>query len=129
LSVAVKDGRVLVCCRAGCAQADVVVALCERGLWGSAPAARPRRELSPGEAARREVLAKARRDLRRLAEYHEVLAEADSLRFAHQTAARARRVATELGDSDSNAVWELLAHAAALEREAYNAEARDGRPW
>lgn len=127
LGVTAKEGRLLVICRAGCAQADVIAALRARGLWGPATAARPRRELSPDEAARRDVLAKGRRDLRRLAEYHEAFDEADSLRIAYQTAARARHVATALGDSE--AVWELLAQAATIEMEAMNAEAPDGRPW
>ncbi len=127
LGVAVRDGRLLVICRAGCAQAEVIAALRARGLWGPATAMRPRRELSPAEAARRDVLTKARRDLRRLAAYHEVFAEADSLRIAHRTAAHARRVAIELDVSE--VVWALLTQAAALEREALNSEAPDGRPW
>ncbi len=38
LSIAERDGRVLVKCHRGCAQADVIAALRDRGLW---PAARP----------------------------------------------------------------------------------------
>lgn len=35
LSVTQRDGRVLVCCRAGCEQREVIAALRARGLWNS----------------------------------------------------------------------------------------------
>jgi hypothetical protein len=73
------------------------------------------------------MLAEARRQHARLVPYEVVFAEADSIRIACQSAARARHVATELGDSDD--AWTLLAEAAAIEMEAMNAEAPDGRPW
>jgi hypothetical protein len=47
LSLSERDGRVLVHCHAGCAQADVIAALRERGLWLE----RDRPPLSPTERA------------------------------------------------------------------------------
>ncbi len=127
LNVAERAGRLLVICRAGCGQDAVLAALRARGLWGAAQpngAVKPRRARSDAEQARRNVLVKARRDLRRLAEYSDVFAETDSIRVAHQAVATARAYATTLGDTDE--AWALLANAAALETDAVNAERPDG---
>jgi hypothetical protein len=40
LSLTERDGRILVCCHAGCTQTAVIAALRERGLWPAASAAR-----------------------------------------------------------------------------------------
>lgn len=122
LGVTEQAGRVLVICRAGCPQAAVIAALRARGLWSAASP--PRRPISPEEQARRDVLAKGRRDAKRLAEYAEVFATADSIRIAHRTVAGARHVATRLGDGDE--AWALLERAARLETETINAERPDG---
>jgi len=55
LGIVERDGRVLVCCRAGCTQADVLAALRERGLW-------PSERHEPGALGRR---ARERRDRER----------------------------------------------------------------
>jgi hypothetical protein len=127
LGVAVRDGRVLVYCRAGCTQAVVLSALRARGLWPDAGPVVVRSSRSPAEEARRTVLAEARRQIARLAPYRDALLEADSIRGAHQTAARARAVATTLGDCDE--AWTLAALAAALEVEATSAAPPDRRAW
>lgn len=119
-----KDGRLLVICRAGCRQDEVLTALRARGLWGSEAPRRWPHSPTPGAQARAEVLRRARRAAARLAPYAEVFAEADSFRLATQTIARARVCATTLGDTE--AAWALLAVAAQLETATYNAESPDG---
>jgi hypothetical protein len=52
LSIRDADGRVLVCCHAGCDQRDVITALKDRGLWEAStpqPLRRPRRRPVPND--------------------------------------------------------------------------------
>jgi hypothetical protein len=46
LSITERNGKVLVCCHAGCSQTDVIAALRARGLW---PAAETKTVLTPQE--------------------------------------------------------------------------------
>ena len=107
-----KGGRVLVICRAGCSQDEVIAALRTRGLWGTPPM--PGRERSPAE----EALALARAIRTRLSPWLARYRDADEDRFVSQTIVRARQVATALGDCD--AAWALLEAAAELERRLLN---------
>jgi hypothetical protein len=117
-----QDGRLLVHCRSGCSQAEVIDALRHRGLWAAVPPteARPR---SPEEEARRQVLAEERYRRARVAPWLERYAESDQDRFCDQVVARARAVATELGDTPK--AWDLLEAAANLERLNLNARTDD----
>ena len=123
-----EDTRALLVCRAGCRTADVLAALDLR--WADLfPVAShgPRRSAryvrrSPLEDARHEVITEARRHARRLVSHRDTSLDADSLRIANQTIARARQYATVLGDRDE--AWTLLAMAARLERDTRAAEAR-----
>jgi len=108
--------RILVHCHGGCDQHEVIQALQARRLWpASSEPLRRRETLSPLDEARREILLEARRQLRRL------FAESDSIRIGYQVVARARFVATVIGERDD--VWDLLALAAQLERWTLAAEA------
>lgn len=48
LSITERDGRVLVCCRAGCPQSEVIAALRDRSLW-------PGMRRTPATAARQAI--------------------------------------------------------------------------
>ena len=114
--------RILVHCHGGCDQHEVIQALQARRLWpASSEPLRRRETLSPLDEARREILLEARRQLRRLEPYREAFAESDSIRIGYQVVARARFVATVIGERDD--VWDLLALAAQLERWTLAAEA------
>lgn len=115
LDVDERAGRVLVICRAGCRQAEVLEALRARGLWPSSPApSAPRPPRSLLEEVRQQVLAEAgqqgwaRSGI--LAMYH----RADLLRCLDRTVVLSRRVGTALGPIDH--AWDLLDAAAGLER-------------
>jgi hypothetical protein len=56
LSISQRDGRVLVHCHAGCAQADIIAALRERGLW---PEYRERRLRPASDPDRARDMARA----------------------------------------------------------------------
>lgn len=67
LSIAEREGRVLLCCRAGCAQSAVISALRARGLWHGvarrcAPTIADRRAMIERGAGRRERALQARID-------------------------------------------------------------------
>ena len=121
-----REGRVLVHCHAGCAQAEVIAALERRGVWsprGGARAPRaPAQRRSWLDDARADVLRQARRQLAKLAPYAEHFADAGVIRALDRTAAQARRLATALGPA-VDAGWELLVQAAGLETEACALEA------
>jgi len=60
LSITDREGKILVCCHAGCSQAEVIAALRRRGLWGrgrlgAAPigAAEPQHDTKADEASDR----------------------------------------------------------------------------
>jgi hypothetical protein len=121
------NGKVLVHCYAACATAEVLraVGLKLRDLFPEELAhvtTRPTRRLSRLAEMRREALAEARRQRKRLAPYRETFADADSVRGCYAVAARARLVATATGDC--TAAWTLLGAAAELERFAFLGEAR-----
>lgn len=123
LGVDERDGKVLLLCRSGCRQNEVIDALRARGLWSStAPAPRrPARRRSILDQAREEVLAEARRQRERYAPYRPLFQLAEVIRHRHQLVHRARRVATTLGVGER--AWNILAQAARLETEALAAEA------
>lgn len=107
LSITQREGRVLVCCRAGCPQAAVLGALRDRGLWPSAGAVRrtstmaslratalrevERRERAAGARAHRatwlEALAKLRRAGEDIARLHALLRDDPEERDPRTTAA------------------------------------------
>jgi hypothetical protein len=58
MSICERDGKVLLCCRAGCAQRDVIAALRARGLW-------PDRERPTWTPAERHEWRRQQRELER----------------------------------------------------------------
>jgi hypothetical protein len=80
------------------------------------------RALSELDRARREVLREARQQQEKLARHSDEFLEADLIRHGHRVAARARQLATCLGDWPE--AWDLLALAAVVERDAWLAELR-----
>ena len=124
------DGRLLVNCFAGCRTTAVVAALGLelRDLFprdGDRP--RPRRAtrtsvaVSPLDQARTEILREGRRQQARLAPYRALFIEADRIRVGFQLVARARQVATQIGDRE--VAWLLLSDAADVERDTLTTEA------
>ncbi|MBI4345706.1 MAG: hypothetical protein HY553_02555 [Elusimicrobia bacterium] len=75
----------------------------------------PRETVSPLEAARRRVLALAHHQAWARPGVTERYRRADLLRLVDHIIDGARRVATQLGSNDPQG-WELLEHAAGLER-------------
>lgn len=116
LGVDDRGGRVLVHCRAGCPQFEVLAALRARGLWALSGIPHPRRPRSPLNEARAWARAEIRRQRARLAPYQDLSIISDFIRSRLQAAAAARRVATARGDCEPT--WGLLARAATLEAEA-----------
>lgn len=72
LSIAERDGRVLVHCHAGCPQEAVISALRNRGLWPE----RPQREMTPAERRARAAEAAGDRADSRAAQWWAIIAEA-----------------------------------------------------
>lgn len=120
LSVSAREGKILVHCFAGCTARAIVEAVGLRlgDLFADEGPARPRffRPVSEQERALADVL----RDERRRQARRELVADAnldaDLIRLGHRTAAEIRAYATARGPVD--AVWDLLAEAADMEREA-----------
>ncbi len=121
------DGRLLVNCFAGCRTEETVAGLGFelRDLfpedhvlvicWPATPTR------SPVDRALAQILGEGRRQQARLARYRTLYAEADCIRLGLRLVARARAVGTGYGDSGST--WGILDGAAAVEREAFTAEA------
>lgn len=124
-AVTERDGRVLVNCRAGCSQADVIAALRARGLWAGSATPKPRAPRSLRDEVRSEVLARERAAEARRAPYRAMWAAADEYRQTMRAVTAARAIATTAGP-DGPEVWDVLALAAAAETraEAALAEAR-----
>jgi hypothetical protein len=119
---------VLVICRAGCAQADVLAALRARGLWGAPREFSRRREnRTILEAARAEAVTRERSAEARRAPHNAATRAADEYREAMREVAAARAIATTAGP-DAPGVWDALALAARVEIdvEAALAEAEAG---
>ena len=99
LSMTERDGRVLVHCHAGCAQADVIAALRGRGLWPE----RERPAWTPQDRARWAADWRIRQDALYFADAARVMAEwaleelspVDLERFAHTSLLAALRVSPE----------------------------------
>lgn len=118
LGVAERGGRMLVRCHAGCSQAAVLDALRARGLWPSrrphdAQAQRQRSAVSPLEAARREVLGRARREPWARPGVLDVYVASDAIRAARRLVELVRAEARE----DDEGVWDRLELAAQVEGE------------
>lgn len=116
-----RGGKVLIICRAGCRQDEVIEALRARGLWPGTAPRRPERRRSALDEARAQVLAEAKRQAWAREGVLEHYAAADAIRRRLRTADRARRVACALGPGER--VWNLLQRAARLETDALAAEA------
>lgn len=121
------DGKLLLRCFAGCRIEDIVAALgiSLRELFPARDSGHERRSPPrPRSAlyqARADVFREARHQQQRLAPYRTLFAEADEIRVGFQHVAGARRAATGRGECE--AAWEILAEAAALERETLLIEA------
>ncbi len=103
----------LVRCRVGCSQDDVLDGLRARGLWPSSSSrvTRPTRPPAPLEEARERVLARARRRLPW--ELTIIYGVADQIRRQHRLVERVRALATQRGPDEI--AWKALAGAARLE--------------
>lgn len=108
LGVDDRSGKVLVVCRAGCRQGEVIAALQARGLWRPAPAHTPGRREAPLEAARREILAEARCQPWARQGVLYLYSVSDWLRTNRKRVAGLRAAVTEAG-------WSALAEAARME--------------
>lgn len=117
LDVDDRRGRVLVICRAGCAQTEILAALSERGLWPGADSTRSIRprsvteialDLARGQAWARPVVL----DLYRASDF---------VRVRRREAERVRHAATLTGDRPET--WEALHYAARLDRAVLAVEA------
>jgi hypothetical protein len=114
-SVDERGGRVLVICRAGCTQAEVIGALTARGLWSNGTRiATSWRLASPLESAFRDFLAQRWNDVSVLRNY----AIADQIRSVYRYVAAVRRAAV----SDDEEAWDRLMEAARVESELLQVE-------
>jgi len=120
LSVAERDGQLLVHDFGGCGQREVIAALRARGLW---PGGRHERAAA---SSREPTIDQLVLQLARSQPWHDPLVRelytiADGIRALHRKADSLCRVATEAGEIQ--AVWDTLALAAELRRTASMAEA------
>ena len=124
LSVRVDGRRILVHCFGGCSQTEVVERLRTFQLW---PSAQAQAQPSKLRSVHDEALALARRQPWARPDVILRYRRSDEIRRRHRLAERLRREATmaaratSLGDTP--AVWQILAVAAAVEREGLALEA------
>jgi hypothetical protein len=107
-----ERGRILVVCRAGCSQLDVIGPLQRRGLWPTRQAPPSRSEEPPLATARRHVLQEARSQRWGRAGVLAAYGFADELRYARRAVDELRRAALDPADART---WERLAVAAEVE--------------
>jgi len=118
-----ERGRVLVICRAGCAQQKVIAALRARGLWHTAPhMTRADLTSSPLQAARRAVLLEASREPWARSGVTFMYMVCDWIRTTRKKVDHLRRFAATLEDRDGEPCRDVLAYAARVETITHSVE-------